>query len=133
MSSSNLTLTYLRDQIARLLDVLDREYSLLGQGSMEELERLQSAKLELMNGLSGEANLLEQDARKRQSESWTEFLGLVEKCRHRNLVNGAAMQEMLRLRRSALEMLLGREKDEGHYKEDGRLRGGAQQRTLGQA
>jgi len=133
MLESNTKLPYVMDKVGRLLDVLDHEYRLLGRGAIKELEVLQSQKRELVESLSADSELLECNARFRQSESWTEFQELVENCRDRNLVNGATMQEMLRLRRAALEVILGRTSEDGQYHQDGRTRGHAQQRSLGQA
>lgn len=124
----------LRQQVNELLRVLDEEQSALGQSDLVQLDPVLVRKRQLLANLASfTADQIE--AAKDGSAEWDEFADQLSECQHRNLVNGATMSEMVRMRQGALRILTGRPPDTegGPYGSSGRVDRDDDSRELGKA
>ncbi|MDJ0656522.1 MAG: flagellar protein FlgN [Xanthomonadales bacterium] len=134
MTATAPRLEDLRNQVDELLRVLDEENAALGQSDLRQLDPVLVRKRLLLENLAAfTADQLAQA--KDGSPEWDDFTGKLDECQHRNLVNGATMSEMMRMRQGALRVLTGRSAvpDAGPYGSTGRVDRDGDSRELGKA
>ncbi len=93
------TPTPLIARVSGLRKLLDDEYDLLKEERFDALEDLQTTKRELLEEL--------EDSPVDASGAEDELPTLLEACRQQNIVNGALMHQLLRIRQPLLGLLSG--------------------------
>ena len=100
-------LEILRDQVDELLRVLAEENAALGQSDLKQLDPVLAKKQRLLTNLAS-FTADELEAARGETDAWGDFAEKLSLCQERNLVNGATMTEMLKMRQGALRIFMGR-------------------------
>ena len=90
----------------RLLTVLDEEFEALKSQNLEQFERLQPEKLELLKAFAS-LDFSKAGALLANSPDWEEFQQTILECRDRHRRNGILIQRKLDAIRAALKTLQG--------------------------
>jgi flagellar biosynthesis/type III secretory pathway chaperone len=94
------------NQAVRLLTVLDDEFEALKSQNLEQFERLQPEKLELLKAFAS-LDFSKSGASLASSSDWEEFQKTILECRDRHRRNGILIQRKLDAIRAALKTLQG--------------------------
>lgn len=116
--------------LRELRDLLHTEYKAIGERDSGGIAMLAKAKQELVDSINDLAGTTDAAALSTAAAGSSEFITLLEQCRHANRVNGAAIEISQTFAAAMLDILRGRNRGQRIYTARGRLGMSSEASTL---